>query len=114
MEFIINYIMLGMLMLCFYGAARLKTTTKIKKSKMPTLFSNDLIKDSVMAQSIVELISIAGGIYVSVTLLVEFLLIPVPETITFLGMTLDPIAGVSVLLALIQPIVVGIKNAIFN
>ena len=47
----------------------------------------------------------AGGIYISLVLLFSFLSIETMEKVTIDGFTFDPLALLSILVALIQPIV---------
>ena len=60
---------------------------------------------SPFALAIGNLVSVAGGIYVSLELLCQFMQIPKPAEVQFLEYNVDPIALVSVWAALLQPIV---------
>lgn len=51
-----------------------------------------------------ELAAIAGGIYLSLVLLQSFLELTIPDKITLLNMSLDPLAFAAVVLALLQPL----------
>ena len=57
-----------------------------------------------MAEALGQLVGIAGGIYVSLVLLCEFLGVEELEKIEFFDMMLDPLALISLVLASIQPI----------
>lgn len=58
------------------------------------------------ADALVELISSAGGIYISLIMLGTFLNIDVPKEIAVWGVSLDPMALVALVAAVVQPIVV--------
>ncbi|MEA4892783.1 MAG: hypothetical protein VB085_09520 [Peptococcaceae bacterium] len=65
---------------------------------------------SPLSLAVGNLISVAGGIYVSLELLCEFLHLPKPSDVRFLEYTLDPIALVSVWAAILQPFVLKIAS----
>lgn len=58
---------------------------------------------SVMSQALVELIATAGGIYLALLLVRNFLQINLPERVVFWGLQVEPLAAFSLLLALVQP-----------
>lgn len=62
---------------------------------------------SPVSRALAELVAIAGGIYLSLVLLVSFLRISLPETIAIGGIMIDPLAIVALVTALIQPLVMG-------
>ncbi len=51
-----------------------------------------------------ELIAIAGGIYLSLMVVVSFLKITLPDTVTISHLQLDPLAIIAIVIALLQPI----------
>ncbi|MDX9871368.1 MAG: hypothetical protein RBT41_02970 [Clostridia bacterium] len=51
-----------------------------------------------------ELIAIAGGIYLSFILLKSFLDLSVPESIRIFHITIDPLAFLAIIIALVQPV----------
>jgi hypothetical protein len=63
---------------------------------------------SPVSRALAELVAIAGGIYLSLVLLVSFLKISLPETIAIGGLLVDPLAVVALVIALIQPLVLGL------
>ena len=65
-------------------------------------------KISVLSQSIASLVGTAGGIYLSVAVLFSFLEIELPTKVSLLGMGFEPLAAVSLALAVIQPFVLRI------
>lgn len=65
-------------------------------------------KESLVSRAIAELVATAGGIYVSLLLAFSFLDLAVPGKITLVGLQIDALAGISLAVALLQPIIVGI------
>ncbi|MBE3571632.1 MAG: hypothetical protein IMW95_01580 [Moorella humiferrea] len=63
---------------------------------------------SPVSRALAELVAIAGGIYLSLVLLVSFLKISLPETIAIGGFLVDPLAVVALVIALIQPLILGL------
>jgi hypothetical protein len=92
--------MVSLLLLLFYGALKVKMRTY----RLP---SNGENLPSPASRALAELVGIAGGIYLSLVMLVSFLKLGVPETISLGGWSLDPLALIAVLAALIQPLVLA-------
>ncbi|MEW6625109.1 MAG: hypothetical protein AB1420_18705 [Bacillota bacterium] len=91
-----KYVILVVLVVCFYAAATYRVKTRKDDIKE--------IIESKLSQAIVELVAIAGGIYLSLIFLMEFLNLNVPETITWMGVSFNPVAAIAVLLAVLQPL----------
>jgi hypothetical protein len=68
----------------------------------------DNAKPSPVSEALKELIGTAGGIYLSLVLLVSFLQIDVPDTWLIIGMEMDPLAFISIGLVAIQPLIIAI------
>ncbi|WP_066635315.1 hypothetical protein [Desulfolucanica intricata] len=62
-------------------------------------------KTSVMSQAIIGLIGTAGGIYLSMVILFDFLEVDMPNRISMAGLNFEPIAAISFALAIIQPFI---------
>ncbi len=60
---------------------------------------------SPLSLAIQDLIATAGGIYLSITLLVSFLQIIVPDKVVIFAIEVEPIALISIGLAVLQPII---------
>ncbi|MDK2926602.1 MAG: hypothetical protein PWR31_292 [Bacillota bacterium] len=58
---------------------------------------------SAMSQALVELVATAGGIYLALVLVRNFLRVDLPERVAFLGFQVEPLATLSLFLALLQP-----------
>lgn len=55
-----------------------------------------------------ELIAIAGGIYLSLIMVVSFLKISIPEKINIYTVDLDPLAFLAICLGIVQPIIMNL------
>ena len=64
-------------------------------------------RSSPLSLAIQELIAIAGGIYLSLIMLVSFLKISIPDKINISSVDMDPLAFVAISLAILQPIVIN-------
>lgn len=70
------------------------------------------ITASPLSLAIQELVAISGSIYLSLIMLVSFLKLNIPETILFFECSIDPLAFLSISLAIIQPLFLNLFNAI--
>jgi hypothetical protein len=61
-------------------------------------------KASPLSIAVQEIVATAGGIYLSLVMVVSFLKLDLPDKISMLGIFLDPLAFTSILLAIIQPL----------
>lgn len=95
-------LMILILLLLFVAlTVREKAFAIASRSTMP-----DETKSSPFSRALMELIAIAGGIYLSLVMLVSFLNITVPEKISVLGINVEPLAALSLIIAIIQPWVI--------
>lgn len=62
---------------------------------------------SPLAQAIKDFVAVAGGVYLGLMALAEFLKVPVPAKAQIWGTTFDPIAVFAVALAIIAPLFPG-------
>lgn len=62
-------------------------------------------RSSPLSQALAGLVGTAGGIYLSLVLLLEFLNIDVPARVSLGPVSLEPLASISLFLAVIQPFV---------
>lgn len=60
-------------------------------------------KSSPLSRALTGLVGTAGGIYLSLVLLQTFLELEVPPDVQLGGVALEPLAAVSIVLAIIQP-----------
>ena len=68
------------------------------------------LKSSPLSLAIQELIAIAGSIYLSLIMLVSFLKLNIPETISIFDLVIDPLAFTAISLAVIQPLFLCLYN----
>ena len=61
-------------------------------------------KPSPLAEAIKDFVAVAGGVYLGLTALAEFLKVPVPMQSKIWGITFDPVALFAVCLAIIAPV----------
>jgi hypothetical protein len=64
---------------------------------------------SPLSKAITSLYGLAGGIYLSLVLICTFLEVQLPDRILLGGFTLEPLATVSIALALIQPFILRLS-----
>ncbi|MGB9660498.1 MAG: hypothetical protein ACPL5F_00580 [Moorellaceae bacterium] len=88
------------LLLLFYAALKIKVRRYRSAGAAEQL-------PSPASRALAELVGIAGGIYLSLVLLVSFLKLAVPETISLAGWHMDPLALIATLAALLQPLVLS-------
>ena len=62
-------------------------------------------KPSPLGEAIKDFVAVAGGVYLGLTTLAEFLKVPVPMQANVWGMAFDPVALFAVCLAIIAPII---------
>lgn len=60
-------------------------------------------RSSPLAAALAELLAIAGGIYLTLLVTVTFLEIEVPPSISVGSISLEPLAAISLFLAILQP-----------
>jgi fatty acid desaturase len=68
-------------------------------------------KASPLSEALTNLIGVAGGIYLTLVVLTAFLELQLPELINLGRISLEPLAAVSIFLALIQPYLQRVLNA---
>ncbi|TWH48657.1 hypothetical protein [Sporomusa sp. KB1] len=62
-------------------------------------------KASPFANAVQDLVATAGGVYLSLVMIVSFLKLDLPERITISIITFDPLAMTAIAVAVIQPVV---------
>lgn len=65
----------------------------------------EMSRPSPLSQALAELVGTAGGIYLSLVLVFTFLGLEVPERVGVWGLQVEPLAALSIALAIIQPFV---------
>lgn len=59
--------------------------------------------NSPLSEALAQLVGVAGGVYLSVVMLVNFLELDVPPRVELLGVGFEPLASISILIAIVQP-----------
>ncbi|MCE5287331.1 MAG: hypothetical protein LLG02_16010 [Pelosinus sp.] len=65
---------------------------------------NNEIKASPFSLAVQELVSTAGGVYLSLIMLTSFLKLDIPEIVSLCGVSFDPLAGIAMGVAVVQPL----------
>lgn len=60
-------------------------------------------KSSALSESLAGLVGTAGGIYLSLIMLTTFLEIDLPSRVSLSGVSLEPMAAISFILAILSP-----------
>ncbi len=102
------YILLGILFILIWMSIRLRSTNRKRVSGQ---YEFEPI-DSPFSKSVVELISISGGIYLSLTLGLSFLKIDYSPMYTFLDVEFDFLAALSIVIAVFQPVIIYLYNKV--
>lgn len=61
-------------------------------------------KQSPLSIAVQEMIATAGGIYLSLIMVVSFLKLDIPDKVNMTSISFDPLAFVAIVLAIIQPL----------
>ncbi|MHB1125542.1 MAG: hypothetical protein ACYC2T_01080 [Bacillota bacterium] len=99
-----NVVFILLLLALLYWAAMMRTRTggMFRQDKIP-----DRLTPSPLSRSMGELVGLAGGIYVSLLVLVTFLEISLPDRIDFMGMNMEPLALIALSIAIIQQVLLS-------
>ena len=62
-------------------------------------------RPSPLGEAIKDFVAVAGGVYLGLTALAEFLKVPIPMQAAVWGMNFDPVALFAVCLAIIAPVI---------
>lgn len=65
---------------------------------------------SLLSESLAQLVGVAGGVYLSLLMLVSFLELELPNKVTVVGMTMEPLAFIALALSILQPLVKGVLS----
>lgn len=91
----------------FIGMAALAAREKARQrdQEIAIIRGRDLpaTRETPLSQGIVDLVAVAGGIYLSLVMVAGFVGYELPGRVEALGGELDPVAALSILLALAEP-----------
>ena len=62
-------------------------------------------KPSIVSMAIMELIAVAGGVYIALTAVTSFLAVDVPDRILLVGLRFNPLAAISMVVAVLLPFI---------
>lgn len=96
----------------FLGVLLLVVDVRAQQLRRRAMDIPDNTVSSFFSRGLAELVGIAGGIYLSLVMLVSFLDVQIPDKIEMLGISFEPLALVSVIIALIQPFFLEIYEKI--
>lgn len=68
-------------------------------------------KSSPLSQALANLVGVAGGIYLSLVVIATFMEVQLPERIHLGELSMEPLAAVSILMAVAQPYMQRIISA---
>lgn len=60
-------------------------------------------RDSPLSQALREILGVAGGLYLVLVAINQFVALNIPRTMEWHGVTFDPLAALAVVLAVLQP-----------
>jgi len=60
-------------------------------------------RETPLSQGLVDLVAVAGGIYLSLVMVAGFVGYELPKEVDVLGGQIDPVAALSVILAVVEP-----------
>ncbi|HHV78912.1 MAG TPA: hypothetical protein GXX40_04785 [Firmicutes bacterium] len=88
--------------LVWAGIVALGTYVRARKLTVRQRSEETAPKESPYSVALKSMIGIAGGLYISLVALTSFLGMEVPARVILLGVSVDPLAVASLLLALVQ------------
>ena len=97
----VNFLLFLIILVLVYFSlqARIKRSMYREAAQLPEF------KSSYLSEAITNLVATAGGIYIAVFLLINFLQIDMPTKVYLGWLTLEPVATLAFVIALLQPIV---------
>ncbi len=93
------------LLVLIMAGLSIRERVKISLLRESALDSFPESKASPLSQAVLNLVGLAGGIYLSLVMLLEFLKIELPSRVPVGQVQVEPVAAVSIALAIIQPFV---------
>ncbi|MEW6448245.1 MAG: hypothetical protein AB1426_09160 [Bacillota bacterium] len=90
----------------------LSTMEKTRQLSAQAKIPNGASRTSPLGSALAYLVGVAGGIYLSLSLVVDFLELKVPARVSFWGMELEPLAALAIALALLQPFLLRLYQCI--
>ncbi|HHX51853.1 MAG TPA: hypothetical protein GX711_10480 [Clostridia bacterium] len=95
-------ILILLILISLYLSIRQRMVLR-KKRKVFDQLPDEPIK-TLFSEALAQLVGVAGGIYLSLIMLVSFLGLDLPEKVTIAGISMQPLALLALLLAILQPL----------
>lgn len=100
-----------LILLCIFIAAVKKVSTRrffflrpfFNEENIPDDFEN--YKKGPLAMAMLEIVAMAGGIYLALITMVNFLKLSIPDLVTVCGVSFDLLAAVSLMLSVLEPFI---------
>ncbi len=73
------------------------------EENMPDDFDN--FKKGPLAMAMLEIVAMAGGIYLALITLVNFLKLSIPDLVSIYGVSFDLLAAISLVLSILEPFI---------
>lgn len=89
------------LLILFFIASAISVRFRLKQIRQSSTASQ---ATDPLAEAIGQLVAAAGGIYLSFLGLISFIKIDIPEKITIALISFDPLAGLAIIISLLQPV----------
>lgn len=102
-------ILVTLLLLAFSVILRMKNKQRAESHELP-----EHVKRTPFSEALQELISQAGGIYLTLVLLFSFLKIELAQKWNIYGVEMDPAAFMALTLAFFQPIVLRMYRSVIG
>lgn len=102
-------ILIFILMLFLVLAVREKARLRLYREKDWSMIGDS--KPSPLSEALVNIIGVAGGIYLSLVVLTTFIELQLPHRVEVAGVSLEPLATLSIILALVQPFIYRVVAA---
>jgi hypothetical protein len=83
-----------------------------ERARQQSLQWRSEVKPSPLASALAYLVGVAGGIYLSLSLVIDFLKMSVPGRVAIWKFELEPVAAVAITLAILQPFLLRLYHYI--
>ena len=70
------------------------------------------VKQTPLSMAVQELIATAGGVYLAMIALTSFVKLETPDQVTLMQVSVDPLAALAILLAIVQPAILLVYQKI--
>lgn len=85
------------------GALSAREKARQRDREIASLRGSPPARQTPLSQGIVDIVAVAGGIYLALVMVASFVGMAVPEKVGLFGAQIDPIAALAVALAIVEP-----------